>query len=968
MKTIPPRPLKGSPFPALFCLLCLTGPFPAGTAWAQGGPGSTYAITTVAGVASGSADGTGAAARFFLPSAVAADSSGNLYVADSQNQTIRKITPSGVVTTVAGSVQAVGTADGTGSSARFDGPSGIAVDSSGNIYVADTGGSVIREISPGGSVTTIAGLASSTGTADGTGSSARFFNPKGMAADASGNLYVSDYDGTKVRKIAKGGVVTTLAGSGNTGSADGPGAAAEFGSICGVAVDGSGNVYVADEGNETIRMITPAGVVSTLAGKTTTRGSADGTGSAALFSHPTGVSVDGSGNVYVVDSGNSTIRKVTPAGAVTTLAGTAGSIGSADGTAGAAQFNAPTMEAIDAAGNIVVADTGNDTIRKVTPGGVVTTIAGTASPGSSDGTGGAARFNNPNTVAVDGLGNMYVADTGNNLIRKITPAGVVTSLAGAPGVAGSTDGAGILARFSSPYGVAVDASGNVYVADAGNDTIRKVTPAGVVTTLAGAPGKAGSADGTGAAAAFNYPEGVSLDGAGNIYVADTGNQTIRKITPAGLVTTLAGSAGKAGYVDATGSAAQFNQPSGIATDASGNLYVADFNNGTVRKVTPGGVVTSVVISGTIPYIAGVAVDASGNVYAALLGEIVEVSSGGGLTTLAGQELVYGGADGVGSAAQFSNPRGLALDASYNLYVADTNNNTVRTGRQSSLPPTSQTARLVNLSVRADAGAGSQTLIGGYVIAGSGQKSVLVRADGPALSAFGVSGFLADPELLQFGSGSVQIASNAGWGGSSLLDGVFSQVGAFGLASSSKDSAILSTLGPGAYTANVTSVSGNSGVVLLEFYDADQGTPTSRFTNVSARCVSGAGTQTLIAGFAISGIGTETLVIRGDGPALTQFGVTGALVAPVLTLFDSSGAVVATNSGWSNPANRGSSTVNSVIFPASHAVFSKVGAFPLQSGSADCALVATLPPGSYTVQVSGANGATGVALVEVYEVP
>ena len=190
--------------------------------------------------------------------------------------------------------------------------------------------------------------------------------------------------------------------------------------------------------------------------------------------------------------------------------------------------------------------TRNDTIRKITPAGVVTTFAGTAGQsGSADGTGAAARFTNPEGTAVDGAGNVYVADTFNDTIRKITPAGVVTTLAGTAGQGGSADGTGAAARFAFPTGVAVDGAGNVYVADTDNDTIRKITPAGVVTTLAGTAGQSGSADGTGAAARFNSPFGLAVDGAGNIYVADEDNDAIREITPAGVVSTLAGTAGQA---------------------------------------------------------------------------------------------------------------------------------------------------------------------------------------------------------------------------------------------------------------------------------------------------------------------------------------------------------------------------------------------------------------------------------------
>ena len=287
--------------------------------------------------------------------------------------------------------------------------------------------------------------------------------------------------------------------------------------------------------------------------------------------------MDGSGNVYVADTYNYTIRKITPEGVVSTLAGLAGSSGSADGTGSAARFNyAQAAWPWTASGNVYVADSGNNTIRKITPAGVVSTLAGLAgTPGSADGTGSAARFCYPYGVAVDGSGNVYVADSMNYTIRKITPAGVVSTLAGWPGSSGSTDGTGSAARFDYPTGVAVDGSGNVYVADTDNYTIRKITPAGVVSTLAGLAGTSGSADGTGSAARFDWPHGVAVDGSGNVYVADTGNYTIRMITPAGVVSTLAGTAGSSGSADGTGSAARFNYPYGVAVDGSGNVYVAD---------------------------------------------------------------------------------------------------------------------------------------------------------------------------------------------------------------------------------------------------------------------------------------------------------------------------------------------------------------------------------------------------------
>jgi len=315
-------------------------------------------------------------------------------------------------------------------------------------------------------------------------------------------------------------------------------------------------------------------------------GSADGTGSAARFNSPSGVVVDSAGNVFVGDS--SCIRKVTPDGVVTTLAGLAGTGGHADGTGSAARFNIATGVAVDSAGNVFVADTDNSTIREVTPEGVVTTLAGVwGGYGCEDGTGSAASFAWPYGVAVDSAGNVYVAAANCSTIREVTPMGVVTTLAGQAGRVGSADGTGTNALFHSPYGVAVDGTGNLYVADTVNNTIRKVTPFGtnwVVTTMAGLAQVSGSVDGTGSAARFNEPFGVAVDGRGNVFVADTGNNTIRMVTPGGVVTTLAGLTGTRGTNDGAGGAALFVNPTSVAVDSVGYVFVAD--NARVTRGTP----------------------------------------------------------------------------------------------------------------------------------------------------------------------------------------------------------------------------------------------------------------------------------------------------------------------------------------------------------------------------------------------
>src|SRR5438128_2634969 len=549
---------------------------------AQSNYPAPYYFNTFAGNVYG-VNGIGSQAIFNYPYATAVDGAGNVYVADTYNYTVRKITPAGVVTTLAGLAGEAGSTDGTGSYARFSYLCGIAVDGAGNVYVTDLS-NTIRKITPAGVVTTLAGTPGVHGSADGTGSAAQFWQPWGIAVDSAGNVYVADQVNSTIRKITPTGVVTTIAGAaGVYGSADGSGSAARFNSPAGIALDSAGNLYVADTLNSTIRKITSAGVVTTLAGTAGVIGSADGTGSGARVNYPYAVTLAGT-TLYVADTYNHTIRKITSNGVVTTLAGAAGVFGSADGTGSGAQFHLPFGVAADKAGNLYVADYSNSTIRKITSAGVVTTLAGTAGViGSADGTGSAAQFFYPFAVAVDGAGNVYVADTNNYTVRKITPAGVVTTLAGLAGNHDYADGIGSNAGFGNLFGIAADSVGNVYVADNTYSTIRKITPAGMVTTLAGAPGISGNADGTGSAARFSSPRGIAIDSAKNLYVSDQNNQTIRKITPAGVATTLGGVAGSYGIADGTGRSARFFNPAGIAVASSGTLYVADSYNHEIRN-------------------------------------------------------------------------------------------------------------------------------------------------------------------------------------------------------------------------------------------------------------------------------------------------------------------------------------------------------------------------------------------------
>jgi sugar lactone lactonase YvrE len=609
-------------------------------------PGTVLLIantSTIAGSIWGSfADGLGIYAIFNGPNGIVFDSfSGNIYVADTYNHRIRKITSSGVVTTLAGSGTA-GLTDGTGTNAMFSSPMGISCDSSGNVYVADTNNHIIRKITSTGVVITLyatlnfpigiavdisgtiyvadtynnrirkitsSGVESTlagsgiSGTSDGTGINAKFYNPHGIAVDSLGNVYVSDIFSSRLRKITPSGVVTTL--SSNLFFVSSPSTVFMILSY-GITVDTSGNLFISDSNNHRILKLTTSGVMNTLAGSGYA-GYSDGTGVNALFNGPLGLSLDAFGNFYVADTFNIRIRKITSSGIVTTLAGSTRSL---DATGTNARFFNPSGVSVGSSGNIYVADTDNHRIRKITSSGVVTTLAGSGTAGLTDGTGTNSKFDSPYGLTCDTSGNVYVADLNNHRIRKITSSGVVTTFAGT--VYGFSDGTVTTARFASPTGVVIDSSGNVYVADMGNHCIRKITSSGVVTTLAGS-GTAGFADGTGTNSMFYLPFGIAVDSSGIVYVADTHNSCIRKITSGVVTTTL--------YV-------ALSDPRGIAVDISGNIYVADTNNHIIRKITSSGVVTILAGSGNFGLSDGIgtnvmfsdpqglSIDSSGNIYVA----------------------------------------------------------------------------------------------------------------------------------------------------------------------------------------------------------------------------------------------------------------------------------------------------------------------------------------------------------------
>jgi len=409
--------------------------------------------------------------------------------------------------------------------------------------VADNGAATLRAISPAGNVTTVAGVADQYASVDGTGAGAQFAALNRIAMDASGGLFATD--GNEIRHVDSSFQVATLAGVGNYGGyADGNGSSALFFEPYGVRVEPNGNVLIADMRNNAVREVTPTGTVSTLFGTPAKIDAIDARGSQARFDNPEGVVVSTSGYVYVADTSNMTIRRIAPDGTVTTYAGTPGTPGYKDGPANSALFALPAAVAVDTDETLYVADYANCAIRKITPDGTVSTLA---SNPSSLGIPSYCSFNTqpfsgPTGIALDPNKNVLVADPGNDYIVKVTPSGTVSILAGQFNVPGSTDGPVRNALFNWPFGIAVDGQGNVYVADTANHTIRAISPQGMVTTLAGVAGKDGSVDGAGSGALLSRPSSLAIDPTGAIYFPDYDFATIRSVTPEGVVTTVAGTA------------------------------------------------------------------------------------------------------------------------------------------------------------------------------------------------------------------------------------------------------------------------------------------------------------------------------------------------------------------------------------------------------------------------------------------
>jgi uncharacterized protein (TIGR03437 family) len=729
----------------------------------QSALGQTATINTYAGSDSLFA-GAGLAAtsaQLVSPNNIAFDTQGNVYFSDPGLSMVLKVATNGVVSIFAGNGLTTGGGDGglaIGASLSY--PAGLAFDSSGNLYIADTYNSNVRKVDTNGIISTVAGDGGQGGFAGdgGPATKALLQNPAGLAVDHSGNLYIADRGNNRVRMVAAStGIISTIAGSNASGfSGDGgPAAKATFTYPTSIAIDSSGNLYIADANNCAIRMISSAGIITTVAGTGGQWGYSGDNGKAtnAKLSGPTGVAMDASGNLYIADAGNERIRRVDSSGIITTVAGTGTAGFSGDGGAAtAAMLSAPRAVATDASGAVYVADLDNHRIRRFVPGGNIATFAGTATSVGDGGPSTQARLTGPWGIAVDSTGNLFIADRLDNRVRKVIPSGTITTIAGSGRTgSGGDNGPGASANLNTPNGVAVDSSGNVYIADASNNVIRRVDAStGTITVFAGNYGCCYAGTGTGGdgglatAATLYYPTAVAVDGAGNVYLTEMVQSNtiptavaVRRVTTDGRIHTWAGGSTAVGYAGDGGAPlnAQFSDNINIAAGNDGSLYIADGNNNRVRKVDPAGTtITTVAGTGSatysgdggtalaagVPYPWSVLPDAAGNLYIGNIPTVRKVSPSGIISLYAGGQYGFSGDGGPATAALLAGPSSLALDSGNNLYLADAGNRRIRQVQPAVSPAISLSSTSLDFQLAAT---GSTPTTQTFVVSNSGQGTL-----------------------------------------------------------------------------------------------------------------------------------------------------------------------------------------------------------------------------------------------------
>ncbi len=657
-------------------------------------PTPLYTIRPFAGASGLPPNGDGGPAQNALvsPESLALDPAGNLYIGEAYTNHVRKIAPSGVITSVAPAGM------------QLSSSLGVATNVAGDLFIADTVNNRVLKLSASGTTTLVAGSGAFTSDGDGgPATAAGLRQPFGLAVDRRGNLYVAEYRGYRVRKVTADGLITTVAGNGDFGS------------------DGDGGLAI----NARIA--------------------------------PWGLAVDAAGALYITDG--SKIRKVDAAGVITTIAGGAAGFSGDGGPASSAQLNGPTGIAFDSAGNLYIADTYNYRVRKITPDGIIRTIAGTGINGSLLGPDRAAaksQITYPMAVQPDNAGNLYVAENPlGGWIRKIDAQGRISPVAGMGPQSVSTGDGGpaIAAHFANALSVALGADGSVYISDPNSRRVRRVDSKGIVSTIAGDGEQGYLADGVPAATApLNQPQGIALDAPGNLYIADTADQRIRKVGVDGLIETVAGT-GTAGFSGDGGAAtsAHLSSPIAVIVDSAGNLYISDAGNHRIRRVGTDGSITTIADSLLDP--AGMAIDAAGNLYIADSGNhrVLRRTPDGTISTFAGTGATGRVVDGLpATQGILLKPVTLALDPQGNLFIGDIDDNSIRRVRPDgimdtiaggfySVPPGGDPAFATAVSptgiaIDADGSlyiAESQIVVKASVFRGNGSPQLLAVLDGAA---------------------------------------------------------------------------------------------------------------------------------------------------------------------------------------------------------------------------------------------
>jgi len=645
-----------------------------------------YTISTAAGGAPPTTPAPATSLPIGPPQRVARDSAGNLYF--SALNCVFKLDSTGTVTLVAGNSRQGFSGDGgVATLAELNGPQGMAFDAAGDLYIADTGNHRIRQVTPDGNIHTFAG----TGQAGlypitGPALQSPLNSPGGVAVDSSGNVYIADTGNHFIRVVGTDGNLRSFAGvpypgfSGDTFAA----ISSNLFAPQDVAVGSNGTVYIADTGNARIRAVTTDGNINTVAGNGNLGFSGDGgAATSASLSQPYAVAVDSQNQLFIADLGDLRIRKVDTKGNMSSIAGTGFPGFTGDGSAAIkATLTLPSGVAIDGSGNVYVADQWNLRLRKIDTSGNISTIAGNGGFSYSGDGGPATRAQlfGPQGVAVDPSGNLFISDSRNAVVRKVATNHTISTLTGT--------------SLVQPRGLAADGAGNIYVADFLDNKVKRIGADGTVTTVAGSGTNGFGGDGGAAASAqLSGPAGVAVDKNNNLYIADFANNRVRKVTPDGNIATVAGTGLQTYAGDgAAATAAALNGPLAVAVDSAGNLYIADTNNDAIREVTADGLIHTIAGTGVpgfagdgapattqITAPSGIAIDSAGTLYVSdSTMRIRKIVPGAFVATIAGNgSSGYSGDNGIATLANLNGPAGLAIDPSGNLYFADTGNNAVR---------------------------------------------------------------------------------------------------------------------------------------------------------------------------------------------------------------------------------------------------------------------------------------------------